>query len=145
MATIRKLRGKWQAMVRRKGIAPRSKSFDKKSDAEKWARDLETQVDVSGYVPDTKIAEQTTLGDILTRYRDEISPTKRSAKTETIRINAMLRRDVCHRTLALLSSPDLAGYRDEPLMTVAPATVGKSERRPAHLPKQERRMTGWSG
>ena len=109
MATIRKLRGKWQAMVRRKGIAPRSKSFDKKTDAEKWARDLETQVDASGYVPDTKIAEQTTLGDILTRYRNEISPTKRSAKTETIRINAMLRRDVCHRTLARLASSDLAG------------------------------------
>lgn len=123
MATIRKLRGRWQAMVRRKGIAPRSKSFDKKSDAEKWARDLEAQVDVSGYVPDTKIAEQTTLGDILTRYRDEITPTKRSAKTETIRINAMLRRDVCHRTLALLSSSDLAGYRDERLKTVAPATI----------------------
>ena len=41
MATIRKLRDKWPAMVRRKGIAPRSKSFDKKTDAEKWARDLE--------------------------------------------------------------------------------------------------------
>lgn len=123
MATIRKLRGKWQAMVRRKGIAPRSKSFDKKSDAEKWARDLEAQVDAAGYVPDTKIAEQTTLGDILTRYRDEITPTKRSAKTEMIRINAMLRRDVCHRTLALLTSTDLAGYRDQRLQTVAPATV----------------------
>lgn len=39
MATISKLRGKWQAMVRRKGLAPRSKSFDKRTDAEKWARD----------------------------------------------------------------------------------------------------------
>jgi hypothetical protein len=95
MATIRKLRGKWQAMVRRKGIAPRSKSFDKKSDAEKWARDLEAQVDAAGYVPDTKITEQTTLGDTLTRYRDEITPTRRSAATEKQRINAMLRRDVC--------------------------------------------------
>jgi len=123
MATIRKLRDKWQAMVRRKGIAPRCKSFDKKSDAEKWARDLEAQVDVAGYVPDTKIAEQTTLADILTRYRDEISPMKRSAKTEAIRINAMLRRDVCHRTLARLTSTDLAGYRDERLKTVAPATI----------------------
>lgn len=35
----------------------------------------------------------------------------------------MLRRDVCHRTLALLSSTDLAGYRDERLKTVAPATI----------------------
>jgi len=123
MATIRKLRGKWQAMVRRKGLAPRSKSFDKRTDAEKWARDLETQVDVAGFVPDTKLAEQTTLAQILARYRDEISPMKRSASTETIRINAMLRRDVCHRTLALLNSADIAAYRDERLKTVAPATV----------------------
>lgn len=123
MATIRKLRGKWQAMVRRKGLAPRSKSFDKRTDAEKWARDLEAQVDVAGFVADTRLAEQTTLGQILSRYRAEITPMKRSAKTEAIRINAMLRRDVCHRTLAMLTSANIATYRDERLQTVAPATV----------------------
>ncbi len=52
--------GHIQAMVRCKGIAPRSKSFDKKANAEKWARDLETQVDVSGFVADSKLTEQTT-------------------------------------------------------------------------------------
>jgi len=123
MATIRKLRGKWQAMVRRKGLAPRSKSFDKRTDAEKWARDLEAQVDVAGFIADTRLAEQTTLGQILSRYRDEITPMKRSAKTEAIRINAMLRRDMCHRTLAMLTSANIATYRDERLQTVAPATV----------------------
>ena len=123
MATVRKLRGKWQAMVRHKGLAPRSKSFDKRGDAEKWARDLEAQVDVAGFVADTRLAEQITLGQILSRYREEISPMKRSAKTEAIRINAMLRRDVCHRTLAMLTSADIAAYREERLKAVAPATV----------------------
>jgi hypothetical protein len=28
MATIRKLRGRWQAQVRRRGVAPRAKSFN---------------------------------------------------------------------------------------------------------------------
>jgi len=32
-------------------------------------------------------------------------------------------RDICHRTLAKLTSSDLAGYRDQRLKTVAPATV----------------------
>jgi integrase len=123
MATIRKLRGRWQAQVRRKGMAPRAKSFDKKSDAEQWARSLEAEVDRCGALPDTRIAENTTLGEIMTRYRDEISPTKRSAKTEIIRINALLCRPICHRTLTLLSSSDIATYRDERLKTVAPATV----------------------
>ena len=40
MATIRKLRGRWQAQVRRRGMKPRCKSFDTKQEAEKWARDL---------------------------------------------------------------------------------------------------------
>lgn len=104
-------------------MAPRAKSFDKKSDAEQWARSLEAEVDRCGALPDTRVAENTTLGKIMTRYRDEISPTKRSAKTEIIRINALLRRPICHRTLTLLSSSDIATYRDERLKSVAPATV----------------------
>ena len=104
MATIRKLRGRWQAMVRRKGCAPRAKSFDSKADAERWARSLEAEVDRCGAVPDTRVAEQMTLAQVLTRYRDEISPKKRGAESEALRINGILRRDICRRTLALLTS-----------------------------------------
>lgn len=45
MATIRKLRGRWQAQVRRRGMKSRCKSFDTKLEAEKWTRDLEAQVE----------------------------------------------------------------------------------------------------
>lgn len=123
MATIRKLRGRWQAAVRRKGIAPRAKSFDTKADAERWARSLEAELDRCGALPDTRPAEKTTLAQVLERYRDTVSPTKRSSVTEIARINAILRRPICHRTMTLLSSADLATYRDERLKTVAPATV----------------------
>ncbi|UYW27503.1 site-specific integrase [Methylorubrum extorquens] len=123
MAAIRKLRGRWQAAVRRKGIAPRSKSFDTKADAERWARSLEAELDRCGALPDTRPAEKTTLAQVLERYRDTVSPTKRSSVTEIARINAILRRPICHRTMALLSSADLAAYRDERLKAVAPATV----------------------
>ncbi len=40
MATLRKLRGRWQAQVRRRDMKPRCKSFDTKIEAEKWARDI---------------------------------------------------------------------------------------------------------
>lgn len=123
MATIRKLRGRWQAAVRRKGMQPRSKSFDTKSDAERWARSLESELDRCGALPDTRAAENTTLTQILTRYRDEVSSKKRSQVSEMARINAILRRPIGHRTLALLSSSDLATYRDERLKAVAPATA----------------------
>ena len=123
MPTVRRLRGRWQAMVRRRGVPPRCKSFDKRTDATRWARALEAEADRSGWVADTRLAEKTTLGELLTRYRDQVSPTKRSAHTEKARINAMVRRPIAHRTLAKLTSADIATYRDERLKDVAPATV----------------------
>ncbi|WP_210179733.1 hypothetical protein [Bosea sp. PAMC 26642] len=123
MASIRKLRGRWQVQVRRRGMAPRAKSFDQKADAEKWARSLESELDRAGMLPDTRIAESTTLRSILERYVLEVSPRKRSAHTEISRIKALLRRPICHRTLNLLSTSDLAIYRDERLKIVSPSTV----------------------
>lgn len=123
MATIRKLRNRWQAQIRRRGVPPRAKSFDKRSDAERWARDLEAEADRSGWVADTRAAEKTTLQELLTRYRDEVTPGKRGAVSERSRINTMMRCPIAHRTLAKLTSADVATYRDERLKLVAPATI----------------------
>lgn len=123
MATIRKLRGRWQAQVRRRGMKPRCKSFDTKQEAEKWARDLETQVDRFGAAPDTKILESTTLGQLLERYQREISPTKRGSIQESQRIDVLRRHDLAYRTLIGLSQQDIASFRDERLQSVAPSTT----------------------
>lgn len=123
MATIRKLRGRWQAQVRRRGVPPRAKSFDSKTAAERWARDLEAEADRSGWVADTRAAEKTTLRELLTRYCAEVTPGKRGAVSEASRINSILRCPISHRMLAKLTSSDVATYRDERLKTVAPATV----------------------
>lgn len=123
MATIRKLRGRWQAQVRRRGMKPRCKSFDTKLEAEKWARDLEAQVDRFGAAPDTKILESTTLGQLLERYQREISPTKRGAVQEIQRIDVLRRHDLAYRTMIGLSQQDIASFRDERLQRVAPSTA----------------------
>ncbi|MGI6856394.1 site-specific integrase [Mesorhizobium sp. 1B3] len=123
MATIRKLRGRWQAQVRRRGMKPRAKSFDSKLEAEKWARDLEAQVDRFGSAPDTKILESTTLGDLLERYQREVSPTKRGAVQEVQRIDVLRRHELAYRTMIGLSQQDIASFRDERLRLVAPSTA----------------------
>lgn len=123
MATIRKLRGRWQAQVRRRGMKPRCKSFDSKLEAEKWARDLEAQVDRFGAAPDTKILESTTLGQLLERYQREISPSKRGSVQEIQRIDVLRRHDLSYRTLIGLSQQDIASFRDERLQSVAPSTT----------------------
>ncbi|WP_343806036.1 site-specific integrase [Paenochrobactrum glaciei] len=123
MATIRKLRGRWQAQVRRRGIKPRCKSFDSKSEAEKWARELETQVDKFGAAPDTRILDSTTLGELMKRYAEEVSPIKRGAIQEIQRLGVLQRHDLAYRTLVGLSQQDIASFRDERLRTVKPATA----------------------
>jgi integrase len=123
MATIRKLRGRWQAQVRRRGIPPRAKSFDKRADANRWARDLEAEADRSGWLADTRVAEKTTLKDLLGRYANEVTPAKRGAASERARINSIVRCPIAHRTLARLTSSDVAIYRDERLKCVGSATV----------------------
>ncbi len=123
MATVRKLRGRWQAQVRRLGMKPRAKSFDSKGEAERWARDLEAQVDRCGSAPDTRVNETTTLGAVMARYAQEVSPPKRGAKQEIERLDVLSRQELAHRTLAGLSSAHIAAYRDARLKRVAPATV----------------------
>ncbi|MCZ7938012.1 tyrosine-type recombinase/integrase [Agrobacterium salinitolerans] len=123
MATIRKLRGRWQAQVRRRGTKPRCKSFDTKLEAEKWARDLEAQVDRFGAAPDTRILESTTLGQLLERYQREISPLKRGSVQEIQRIDVLRRHDLAYRTLIGLSQQDIASFRDDRLQSVSPSTT----------------------
>ncbi|KPA99859.1 integrase [Ahrensia marina] len=132
MATIRRLRGKWQAQVRRKGIAPRAKSFASKSDAEKWARTLESELDRNGNLLDTRLAEKMTLRDLFERYLTDITPHKKSARTEAYRIKRLMKRDIAHRTLSMLSSADLATYRDQRLKDVSPSSVIRELNTMAH-------------
>lgn len=47
MATIRNRNGKWQAQVRLKGHAARTKSFTSKRDADRWAGQTEAELDAS--------------------------------------------------------------------------------------------------
>ena len=58
MATFGNRYGKWQARVQRKGQQPASKSFQSKEDAEKWARQLESEIDKGSYT-NLVLAERT--------------------------------------------------------------------------------------
>ena len=45
MATIRQMRGKWQVLIRKRFAKHITKSFVLKSDAEKYAREIESKID----------------------------------------------------------------------------------------------------
>ncbi len=54
MATFRNRHGKWQARVQRKGLQSVSKSFQSKEDSQRWARQIESEIDKGAY---TNIAQ----------------------------------------------------------------------------------------
>ena len=84
MATIRKLRDKWQAQIRLKGIKPIAKSFDKKSDAVNWARVTESKVTLGTFV-DPRAADDTPLSKLIDLYLDRMKSQGRESGSEKSR------------------------------------------------------------
>jgi len=121
MATFRKRNGGVEAQVRRHGHKSVTKSFRTKSDAQKWARHIEDQMARSIFV-DYSLAEKLTVKDVVSKYADEVLPTKKSCKHEKSRVNVLL-SILGHITLAKLSTVDLSQYRDHRLQHVGPQTV----------------------
>ena len=87
MATIRQLKsGKWQVIIRKKNYPHIAKSFLSKGLASKWAKLTETQMEQKVF-DDLSGAEGTTLRQLLIKYRDELVPTFKSAKTLTYKMH----------------------------------------------------------
>ncbi|OFE12745.1 hypothetical protein PHACT_06005 [Pseudohongiella acticola] len=121
MATIRKLRDKWQAQIRLKGIKPIAKSFDKKSDAVNWVRVTESKVTLGTFV-DPRASDNVSLSKLIDLYLDRIRQQGRESKPETSRLKR-LGRVLGDVSLSRLSVYTLSGYRDQRLLEANPATV----------------------
>ncbi|TWB33858.1 hypothetical protein [Nitrospirillum pindoramense] len=113
----------YQAKVRRVGHKPVSKTFEKKKDAERWAKSVETDMDRRVFL-DHSQADSTTLGALLRRYREEVTRTKRGAVQEAGHLIVVEDDEICLRRLSALSPQDIASYRNRMLACdYAPVTV----------------------
>ena len=89
MASIRK-RGdlQWEVRIRRKGWPVTCKTFNTKGDAEKWARDIENEMDRGAFTSRTE-SENTTLEEALERFIVEYISRYNNPKLETIKARAL--------------------------------------------------------
>ncbi|OAN55123.1 hypothetical protein [Magnetospirillum moscoviense] len=104
MASIRKRSGNWQVQVRRADQKTISRTFAKKVDAVAWARGKEAELDVAEQPEHVVELATTTLADLIERYRDTVTPNKKSAYQERYRLNRLLRHSVCKLTLDRLTT-----------------------------------------
>ena len=112
----------WQVKIRRRGYPSQSKTFESKSDAEKWARMIESEMDRGVFRPLAE-SERTTLQELLERYSKEVSPTKNGWEQERSRLRVIGRYPLSEFAIANIDGKALAEYRDTRLREVAKATV----------------------
>jgi len=118
-------------MIRKKGYPQISGTFDTKAEAERWAKEVETEMARSRFV-DSREADALSVADALDRYGREVSGQKKSHLSERSRI-AILKRDLGHHTMTSLRSSDVAAYRDKRLEIASGSTVRRDLALLSHL------------
>ncbi|MHB1936873.1 MAG: tyrosine-type recombinase/integrase [Acidobacteriaceae bacterium] len=114
MATFRKRIGPqgrtvWQAQILRKGHTPQYATFPTKAQAQRWAREVETEMANRVFVSEGE-ARSTTLLQALDRYLLEVTPRKKSAAGERGTIRRWQARPLAARALADVSGRDIADF-----------------------------------
>ncbi len=121
MASFRKRGDKWQARVHRKdSVAPVVKSFNTKSDAIKWARHVESQLDLGVLAPKQVMPR---LETVMERYVEEVTPTKKGETQERYRANRFRKIKLGDMQLDKITGEVVAQYRDARLKEVSANTV----------------------
>lgn len=114
MAYYEKRGDAWRAQIRRKGYPTLSATFDTKAEAQRWAAEVEGDMSRARFV-DIREAESTTLEEALSRYLSEVTPAKKGAKQEAVRIEKWKNSAYAAKSIAAIRSSDMAAYRDQEL------------------------------
>lgn len=125
MASITTHGGKWRAHIYVDGRRE-SRVFRTRREANAWASAREQELrDEAGKAP----AERVTLHGLIKRYRDEVTPSKRGAAKESIRLAAMISKDKSGKDrlpdilLSEVTPETIRKYRDDRLAVVKPNSV----------------------
>lgn len=110
MASIQKRSGAWRAVIRRKGHPTQIKTWPTKVLAEAWARKVEREMDTAEFVD--RRSYRGTSRDLLTRYRDEVSPGKKGARSEIVRLNLIMREGWTAKPVNDVQKMDIIRWRD---------------------------------
>ncbi|MCL4759664.1 MAG: site-specific integrase [Rhodocyclaceae bacterium] len=127
----------FQARVRVRGQPPVSKTFTMRADAEKWARQIQAELERGTYLP-RRTAEVTTIADLAKTFEEEFAPHHYRGSAWKFKLTR-LREKLGSYSLASLTPRVVSSYRDRRLAEadsrysnqveaprVSPATV-KSE------------------
>jgi len=135
----------YRVQIRRKGYAPVTDTFDRQSDAKKFASKVEREMDERKWRGHSE-AEKTTLEEALDRYLREVTPRKKGATAEKERINQWKNRPIAKRFLSSLRGVDFAQHKDDRVEEGrAPSTIRNELNIISHLFNIARKEWGMDG
>ena len=98
----------WQVAVRKKGFPPQYKTFRTRKESEAWASVTESEM-VRGVWRDRSEAESTTLKECLSRYAQEVIPTKKGdGRRELGFLRQWQARPIAKRFMASIDGQDVS-------------------------------------
>ena len=116
---MEKRSGKWRVLIRRKFTKTISKTFVTKEDADKYALEIEAQID-KGFLVSYEEAQKTKMGELLERYRLEITSKKKSNETEDYKIKYLQTLPIADSYLISITPTKIAKLRDQLGLTRKP-------------------------
>jgi len=122
MSFIRCRSGKYQVIITRKNHKQISKTFNRKDDAEKWARSVEIELDRGTFL-NIPNAHEYLFSDLISIYLEKVTPTMRGRSEDTYRLKKLLKHPIASINMSRLTPTVLSEYRDERLKTVTASTV----------------------
>jgi integrase len=124
MATIRKIRTKWQVLIRKHNLKPIYKTFILKEDAVKWSRETEVKIE-QGLYKDLTPARSTMLKEVLIQYRDTVSIHKKGYEIEKYKINKLSKYPISNNSIAELSALKLSEFKEYLMKNYSAGSVNK--------------------
>ncbi|MCK3656399.1 integrase [Pasteurellaceae bacterium Macca] len=118
MATIRKRGSSYRVEISKNGIR-KSATFKTKSEANAWAVDEERKIEslAKGIAPDVLFR------DVIIRYQNEISVTKKGARSEILRLGRFLKYDIADLYIRDVRKEDFEAWIAKRLTEVSSASV----------------------
>lgn len=116
MASFTKRGGRWRAEAWHNGQR-HTKSHRTKAEAKQWALEIETGNSTTG--------SRQLFTDVLDRYAKEVSPHKKGARWEILRIGTFKKDRIAKMRIGDIDQPAIAQFRDRRLKVVSNSTVNR--------------------
>lgn len=125
MASIIKRGDSWRAMVVKRGQRV-SATFDSKREAEEWAVQAEAAILSGQKAAEVQpVSSRMAVSALMTRYAQEVSPSKRGERWEVLRLAKLARDPAFSLSIHMFGPVELAAWRDRRLSEVSAYSVNR--------------------